>query len=160
MDGDGQHSVEDIEIFIREIERNPEPGIICGYRQGMDAEDVPWTSSFGRKFSNFWVRLSGGPAIRDSQSGMRLYPLPESARLSVKSRRYQFEVEILVLARWNGIPVEEVPVQVSYQEGERISHFKPWTDFWRNAVTFTRLIAMRILLPLPIRRRISLMQEE
>ncbi len=155
IDGDGQHSVDDIEVFIREIERDPEPRIICGYRQGMDAEDVPWTSSFGRKFSNFWVRLSGGPSIRDSQSGLRLYPLPESAELNVKSKRYQFEIEVLVLARWKGIPVTEVPVQVSYQEGERISHFKPWTDFWRNAATFARLITMRILLFLPLRRRIS-----
>ena len=52
--------------------------LVVGKRQGMEGKkNVPWTSRFGRKFSNFWVWVSGGPLIEDSQSGFRLYPLPE-----------------------------------------------------------------------------------
>jgi len=124
--------------------------LIVGARQGMDAVSgahIPWTSRFGRKFSNFWVRMSGGPILSDSQSGMRIYPLPESLNLDVQARRFQFEVEVLVKAKRRGISVVEVPVRVVYQVGAaRISHFHPFVDFWRNAKTFTRLILTRSVL--------------
>lgn len=135
-------------------ERHPQRPLIVGLRKEMTGPDVPWTSRFGRSFSNFWVRLAGGPGIRDTQSGMRLYPLPESMHLGVRSRRFQFEVEILVRARWHGHRVLEVPIGVTYQPGtERISHFRPFVDFLRNSCTFTRLIAMRILLSRKFRVR-------
>jgi hypothetical protein len=119
--------------------------IVIGRREGMVGADVPWTSRFGRGFSNFWVRCAGGPRLTDTQSGMRIYPLPAAAGLGVRARRFQFEVEVLVRACWAGIPVVEAPVAVSYTPGRaRISHFRPWVDFWRNSETFSRLIFLRI----------------
>jgi hypothetical protein len=39
----------------------------------------------------------------------------------------------------------EAPIEVIYQaRGERVSHFRPWRDFWRNSSTFSRLIWERI----------------
>jgi len=144
MDGDGQHHPEDALNLINAIPPGQRP-IMVGMRTGMAAKHVPWTSQFGRKLSNFWVYVSGGPCMRDSQSGFRIYPLPEAVSLGVVARRYQFEVEILVRARWNGIPVMEAPVKVNYAvAGERISHFRPFVDFMRNSGTFSRLIFRRI----------------
>jgi glycosyltransferase involved in cell wall biosynthesis len=144
LDADGQHDPKDVPSMIRAIPTGVRT-IVIGRREGMVGANVPWTSRFGRKFSNFWVRLSGGPVLTDTQSGMRIYPLPEAAGLEVRARRFQFEVEILVRARWAGIPVVESPVRVSYSPGvERISHFRPFVDFCRNAATFTRLIFHRI----------------
>ncbi|MDI6742360.1 MAG: glycosyltransferase family 2 protein [Smithella sp.] len=143
MDADSQHYPEDARKLINAIQKiRP---IVVGARSGMTGEHVPWTSSFGRKFSNFWVRTSGGPAVSDSQSGFRIYPLPETLNLKTKARRFQFEVEILVQAERKGIPVVEAPVRVRYNpEGGRISHFRPFVDFLRNSSTFTRLIFRRI----------------
>ena len=147
IDADGQHFPEDALKLISVIPHGQRP-IIVGSRKGMNAREgahIPWTSRFGRKFSNFWVWMSGGPWLADSQSGMRLYPLPESLSLPTRARRFQFEVEILVKARRKGIPIMEVPVRVFYQAGdERISHFRPFVDFVRNSKTFTRLIFTRI----------------
>lgn len=144
LDADGQHKPEDVETLLEAVKENERP-IVIGARQGMDGENVPWTSRFGRGFSNFWVWLSGGPRTSDSQSGFRLYPLPEALSLDVHALRFQFEVEILVKAHQKGIPVVESPVQVVYQKGaERISHFHPWKDFLRNTATFSRLIFQRI----------------
>lgn len=144
IDADGQHKPEDAANLLNAVEDNQRP-IVIGMRQGMERDHVPWTSKFGRKFSNFWVWASGGPFISDSQSGFRLYPLPESLDLPVKARRFQFEVEVLVRAHQQGIPILEAPVQVVYQKGaERISHFHPWKDFLRNSATFSRLIFSRI----------------
>ncbi|MDO9005083.1 MAG: glycosyltransferase family 2 protein [Aquabacterium sp.] len=146
LDADGQHKPEDAGNLLSAVP-DGQRVIIIGNRQGMSGEHVPWTSRFGRKFSNFWVWASGGPLVHDSQSGFRLYPLPEALDLDVQSRRFQFEVEILVKARGRGIPVLEAPVQVVYQKGaERISHFRPWKDFFRNSATFSRLIWRRIFL--------------
>jgi len=145
LDADGQHDPGDVPGMIRAIPPGGRP-IVVGRREGMIGDDVPWTSRFGRKFSNFWVRAAGGPVLSDTQSGLRIYPLPEAARLPVRARRFQFEVEILVRARWRGIPVIEAPVGVSYTPGmKRVSHFRPFVDFCRNAETFGRLIALRIL---------------
>jgi glycosyltransferase involved in cell wall biosynthesis len=145
LDADGQHDPMDVPVLIRAIPAGKRP-IVIGRREGMIGEDVPWTSRFGRQFSNFWVRAAGGPVLSDTQSGMRVYPLPEAARLDVRARRFQFEVEILVRARWAGIPVVEAPVRVFYTPGmKRISHFRPFVDFCRNSETFSRLIFLRIL---------------
>jgi len=144
IDADGQHYPEDALSMIDAIPAGIRP-IVVGAREGMTGVHVPWTSSFGRKFSNFWVRLSGGPVISDSQSGMRIYPLPEAMVLPAKARRFQFEVEILVQANRMRIPVIEAPVRVNYcPAGSRISHFRPFVDFLRNSTTFTRLIFTRI----------------
>ncbi len=144
LDADGQHKPEDIENLLLAV-KGDNRSIVIGARQGMDGENVPWTSKFGRGFSNFWVRLSGGPQTSDSQSGFRLYPLPEVMNLDVQATRFQYEVEVLVKAHQAHIPVIEAPVQVVYQKGqERISHFHPWKDFLRNAATFSRLIFQRI----------------
>jgi glycosyltransferase involved in cell wall biosynthesis len=146
LDADGQHQPEDIENLLEVVQGSGRP-IVIGARQGMDGENVPWTSRFGRGFSNFWVWVSGGPRICDSQSGFRLYPLPEALVLDVRALRFQFEVEILVKAHQKGILILEAPVQVVYQGGaERISHFHPWKDFLRNSATFSRLIFRRIFL--------------
>jgi glycosyltransferase involved in cell wall biosynthesis len=145
LDADGQHDPRDVSGLIRAIPKGLRP-IVVGRREGMSGADVPWTSRFGRKFSNFWVRAAGGPVLSDTQSGMRIYPLPESLQLDVRARRFQFEVEILVRARWRGIPVLEAPVGVSYVPGRgRVSHFRPFVDFCRNTGTFSRLIFLRII---------------
>lgn len=153
IDADGQHAPSEALRLISAIPFGKRP-IVIGMREDMSGSDVPWTSRFGRGFSNFWVRLSGGPKVRDSQSGFRVYPLPEADNLKVKAKRFQFEVEILARAGWKGIPVIECPVSVTYTPGEkRISHFRPFVDFLRNSGTFTRLITVRILVPSIIRKR-------
>ncbi len=176
VDADGQHDPRDVlalwsavaDLSGKPAQRNSPTAksgnrkkqaglkrpLVVGMRQEMTGPEVPWTSRFGRSFSNFWVRLAGGPPILDTQSGMRLYPLPEFLHLGVKARRFQFEVEVLVRARWQGHPVIEVPIGVTYQPGtERISHFRPFIDFLRNSCTFSSLIAMRILIPRHFRSR-------
>lgn len=144
IDGDGQHRPDDAGSLLQAV-ADGRRAIVAGRRDGMIGKNVPWTSRFGRGFSNFWVWVAGGPLISDSQSGFRLYPLPESLLLGVKATKYQFEVEVLVRARQRGIATIEAPIRVVYQaRGERVSHFRPWLDFWRNSATFSRLICRRL----------------
>lgn len=155
VDADGQHDPTEAARLIAALPPRPgERPIVVGRRQGMDGPHTPWTSRFGRGFSNFWIAAAGGHRVGDSQSGFRLYPLPEVLQLGARADRFQYEVEVLVLARWRGVPVREAPVSVFYAPpGERVSNFRPFVDFWRNAATFTRLIVTRLLVPAAVRSR-------
>jgi hypothetical protein len=145
LDADGQHDPREIHGLIRAIPKHRRP-IVIGKRKDMTS--APWTSRWGRRFSNFWVWISSGVLLADSQSGYRIYPLPEIIKLDVAAQRYQYEVEVLAKAAWQGIPIIEVPVGVSYSpDGPRISHFRPGLDFVRNSKTFSRLIVKRVLTP-------------
>ncbi len=143
LDADGQHDPRDARRLIAAIPQGQRP-IVVGRRQRMAGEGAPWTSRFGRGFSNFWIGMAAGPPVTDSQSGFRIYPLPETLALDVRARRYQFEIEVLVKAAWAGLPVIEAPVNVRYFGPERISHFRPFIDFCRNTGTFARLITRRV----------------
>jgi glycosyltransferase involved in cell wall biosynthesis len=159
LDADGQHFPEDAQKLIDAILQSCRP-IVLGCRLQMSAEGAPWTSRFGREFSNFWVRMAGGPHVTDSQSGFRIYPLPEVLELGVRAQRYQFEIEVLVKAAWSGMEVIEAPIGISYPPGtERVSHFRPFVDFWRNTTTFARLITRRVLLGRPRARESSVVRE-
>jgi glycosyltransferase involved in cell wall biosynthesis len=144
IDADGQHHPEDALGLIAAIAPGQRP-IVVGHRTLMDPSNTPWTSRFGRKFSNFWVRMAGGPKVSDTQSGFRIYPLPEVLNLDLAAGGYQFELEVLVKAARRKVPVIEENVRVTYPpEGRRISHFDPLGDFWRNSKMFARLITRRV----------------
>ena len=152
IDADGQHDPDEIVSLIEAIPEGKRP-LVIGKREGMEQRNVPWTSRWGRRFGNFWIWVSCGRWLSDSQSGFRIYPLPETLHLGTRARRYQFEVEVLVRAVWRGIPIVETPVRALYgTPEERVSHFRPWLDFWRNTRTFTRLIATRVLIPSRLRK--------
>jgi len=144
LDADGQHHPEDALRLMQAIPDSLRP-IVIGCRKAMLDAGAPWTSRFGKGFSNFWITMSGGPRVTDSQSGFRIYPLPEVLHLGVRAKRYQFEIEVLVKANWAGLPVIEAPVRVIYQtDVARVSHFRPFVDFMRNTGTFARLICRRV----------------
>ncbi|MGC9194446.1 MAG: glycosyltransferase family 2 protein [Syntrophobacteraceae bacterium] len=149
LDADGQHFPEDAHGLIEAIPAGRRP-IVVGCRSRMSDSGAPWSSRFGRGFSNFWIRCAGGPRVADSQSGFRIYPLPEVLRLGVRSQRYQFEIEVLVRAAWSAMEVVEAPVGINYAPAnQRVSHFRPAVDFWRNTKTFARLITRRVILGRP-----------
>ena len=146
LDADGQHDPAEARRLMAAARVHARRPIVVGARRRMRRARAPWTSRFGRGFSNFWVRMAGGPPITDTQSGFRAYPLPETLALGVKARRFQYEIEVLVQARRRAMPVIEVPVSVTYQPGaERVSHFHPFFDFLRNFGVFSRLITQRVL---------------
>lgn len=154
IDADLQHDPTQIPDLVAAAKANP-TAIVVGKRMGMHGDQkVPWTSRFGRLFSNFWVRACGGPRLSDSQSGFRVYPIAFLQRNRFRAARYQFEVEVLVKAGWSGMDVIEIPITVNYQPpGGRISHFRPFLDFLRNSRTFSGLFFLRIFVPSFIRRK-------
>ncbi len=150
LDADGQHAADDLPKFLAEVCTYPE-ALIVGKRD-FDQDSIPGSSRFGRKFSNFWLRLQTGSQLGDSQSGFRAYPLFLFERLTFWTRRYNFEVEILVRAAWAGVELRDVDISVYYPpQDERISHFRGFLDNWRLTLLNTHL-TLRSIVPWPHRK--------
>ena len=150
MDADGQHDPADAGELLRTA-ASAWPCIVIGARR-METLNVPRSSLFGRDFSNFWVRLECGQTLPDTQSGYRLYPVEFLQLSRFLSRRYTFEVEVLVRGRWAGLPLLSTPVSVYYPPGdERVSHFHKFKDNLRLSFLHTYLVT-RSLIPWPHRR--------
>ncbi len=149
LDADAQHFPEDIPLFIDAIKKNPY-GFIIGSRD-FSVENIPYSSRFGRKFSAFWMFVQTGYKVSDMQSGFRAYCIEALLCLSLKEVRYAFEVEALVKGAWSGFAIDEIPIQVYYQEGkERVSHFNKAKDNIRMTLLNTRL-TVRALIPIPFK---------
>jgi glycosyltransferase involved in cell wall biosynthesis len=144
IDSDGQHFAKDLPAFIHKIDESPK-AIIIGARN-MGQASVPGGSSFGNKFSNFWFKVETGITSPDTQSGYRLYPLEPLKKMRFITRKYEFEIEVLVRAAWKGVDVVSVPVTVYYAPAaERVSHFRPFKDFFRISILNTILVLISFL---------------
>lgn len=144
IDSDGQHFAKDIPVFLEKIAQQP-GSIIIGARN-MEQSAVPGKSSFGHKFSNFWFWVETGIRPEDTQSGYRLYPVQRLKDFRFYTKKYEFEIEVIVRAAWSGIPVTFVPVTVYYAPREtRVSHFRPFRDFSRVSVINTVLVIIAFL---------------
>lgn len=150
IDSDGQHYADDIPTFVERIEQVPD-SLLIGERN-LTADNMPAKNTFANKFSNFWYKVETGKSLADTQSGFRLYPLDKLRNIHFITRRYEFEVEIIVRAAWRGVNVENVPIKVYYAPNEqRVSHFRPLQDFTRISILNTVLVIYAILFYYPWR---------
>jgi hypothetical protein len=84
--------------------------------------------------------------MSDTQSGYRLYPVKLLNDTNFITRKFEFEIEVLVMSAWRGIEITEVPVRVYYADKEhRVSHFRPFKDFTRISILNTFLVIIALL---------------
>lgn len=141
IDSDGQHLPEDLPKFIEKLEN--EPGSLIIGSRNLEQAGIPGGTTFGNRFSNFWTWVETGYKLPDTQSGYRLYPLQRLAKTRFLTNRFEFEIEVLVRSAWKGIPISSVPVSVIYlPKKERVSHFRPFTDFARISLMNTCLVIL------------------
>lgn len=145
IDSDGQHFPEDIPVFIDALEKEETKKVLYIGSRNMNQDDVPGSSSFGNKFSNFWFWFETGIKLDDTQSGYRLYPLKEIKKLKLYTPKFEFEIEVIVKAAWNGTLIKNLPIQISYGDEERVSHFRKVPDFARISVLNTWFVLVALL---------------
>jgi len=144
IDSDGQHFAEDLPKFLYALQDHP-AAIIMGVRN-MEQAGIPGKSSFGHKFSNFWFWVETGIKMNDTQSGYRLYPIKLLSGTNFITRKFEFEIEVMVRSVWKGVDMAEVPVKVFYAPTEdRVSHFRPFQDFMRITLLNTFLVFAALL---------------
>ena len=78
------------------------------------------------------MRLACGRAITDTQTGLRAIParfLPAMCRIA--GERYEYETQMLLSLRDEGIGLGEVPIETVYIDENQTSHFDPLRDSWK-----------------------------
>jgi glycosyltransferase involved in cell wall biosynthesis len=140
MDGDGQHSSEDVPRLLRAHIQHPRALLLCARLIGRETQ--PGLRRFANHFADFWVSWAAGQRVLDSQCGQRLYPrtLIESIE-APQADGFAFESEVLINASRAGFVIAALPIRARYHEGRRASHFQPLRDVAR----ITRMIFWKIV---------------
>jgi glycosyltransferase involved in cell wall biosynthesis len=134
MDGDGQHSPEDIPKFLRAAETTSAQ-LVVGNRM-----ENPAAMPFVRRAVNRWMSATisrrAGCNLPDTQSGFRLMNLSAWAALPLETQRFEIESEVLLAFVRAGSRVNFVPIQVIYRDEQSKIHPVAdtirWFRWWRG----------------------------
>lgn len=140
VDCDGQHILKDITTCARLTAEHPDK-LILGCRQFHD-KSIPWRSRFGNQMTRRIIRLLCGIQVSDTQTGLRglSTPLIRDYFANTKGERFEYEMNMLITARENMIPVEEFPIATIYLENNESSHFNPFLDSIRIYKVFLKFM--------------------
>lgn len=129
VDADGQHATEDVIAVANALKADPD-ALILGAR-AFDG-DVPFRSAIGNKLTRRVLKLFHGIDVTDTQTGLRGFD-GGFARMAAEltSNRYEFELDMLLLAKAAGRRIVQVPIRTIYLEGNRSSHFNVLRDSTR-----------------------------
>lgn len=129
-DADGQHLPEDIERVACRLAGSGGSTLVLGCRRF--GPDVPLRSRFGNLITAAAMRWIAGLHLGDTQTGLRGIPRSLALLLlETKSGGYEFELDMLLMAKHSGFAVDEVPIATVYLNGNRGSHFNPLRDSMR-----------------------------
>ena len=127
-DADGQHKVEDI-VRVRDA-------LLRGASMVLTERDfkgkVPRRSMIGNILSRWVYTILTGHYLTDNQSGLRGYSVDNLEwLLLVSGDKYDYEINVLYYADAQHIPIDLLPVESVYIDGNKSSHFSPVTDTLR-----------------------------
>lgn len=140
IDSDGQHTVSDMWKCIVEFQqKGNENPIILGSR--MFSGKIPFRSKFGNIFTRNFLSAASGLSISDTQTGLRVIPSIYFSELeNLEGERFEYEMNMLIYAKENGLKIYEVPIETIYLEKNESSHFDPIKDSLRIYHVFLKFI--------------------
>src|SRR5882724_7479028 len=111
VDADGQHPPKEA---ARVISGSTDAGALVLGSRDLATSGAPRGNLIGNRASNFFVSVFTRRRFRDTQCGLRRYPIRHALSLRTHDQRFGFEAEIIFAALRGGVPVVEVPVTVLY----------------------------------------------
>lgn len=127
VDGDGQHTTDDVRNCILTFIREPET-VLLGSRN-FERQSIPLRSRFGNILTRKLIKNLNGLQLTDTQTGLRVLPLfTLDGLLNVQGDRYEYEMNMLLHFKDQQIPMNEIPIQTLYIENNESSHFNPLKD--------------------------------
>jgi glycosyltransferase involved in cell wall biosynthesis len=146
VDADGQHPPEEAVRLVL-LPASPQ-ALVLGVRD-LRRDGAPLPNRFSNAFSNVFLSAYGRMRLRDTQCGLRRYPVERTLQLEPRDPGYAFEAEVILRFARNGLPIVQEPISVIYPpEEERVTHFHSVRDPAR--------IVRRVLwtvATVPVRRR-------
>ncbi len=142
LDGDGQHLPADIPALIRAASETG-ADLVLGARS-FDRARMPRSRHFSNTVGSRVASWLVGRPIRDSQCGFRLARLEPLGKLRLRSRRYEFEMEVLIKLARAGASIVHAPVGLVYDGGRARSKMRVVRDtiricLWSLAYRFAGL---------------------
>jgi len=127
MDGDGQHSPDDLLAFIQKA-RNSQSALIVGNRMEM-IKGMPGLRLITNFLMSKFISLIVKQYIPDTQCGFRLVKKELLARMDLSTSKYETESEVLIKAAHLGFKIESIPIKTIYS-GQK-SRINPLVDTLR-----------------------------
>lgn len=125
-DADGQHKIPDIKKVADRL-RSEEKGFVIGSR--LFKNKVPLRSRFGNTLTKLVFRVLTGIKLSDTQTGLRAFHASECGWLeSINGERYEYEMNMLMSAAEDKLPIHEEIIETVYENNNASSHFKAVKD--------------------------------
>jgi len=125
VDADGQHDPDDLPLLLAAA-REGDDFVIGSRMNGSD--DIPAVRFRTNEIGSRILTRMTGHDVEDGQSGYRVIAAPLLRKLSLTSKGYSIETEILLKAAPHVRRFASVPVHAIYN-GEP-SHYRPFRDTW------------------------------
>ncbi|MBQ6814148.1 MAG: bifunctional glycosyltransferase family 2/GtrA family protein [Lachnospiraceae bacterium] len=140
VDGDNQHMVADIYKCSERMVENTTK-MILGVRD-FSGENVPFKSRFGNNLTKSVFKVACGLKISDTQTGLRAIPRRYlSKMIDIKGERFEYETNMLLECKKQGIGICEEPIDTVYIEENASTHFNPLWDSLKIYGVIFRFIA-------------------
>jgi glycosyltransferase involved in cell wall biosynthesis len=139
MDGDGQHSPDDLLVFIQKAQTS-ECALIVGNRMGMTKE-MPFLRVATNILMSKFISWIAKQHIPDTQCGFRLLKKELLSKIDLSTSKYETESEVLIKAAHLGFKIESIPVKTIYTGSK--SQINPFLDTLR----FLRFIIFQFIRP-------------
>lgn len=131
VDGDGQHAPNDIYKCGEAMLLHNNQEVILGCRD-FSEENVPFKSRYGNCITRFAFLALCGIKISDTQTGLRAIPAEFlQAMLEYKGERFEYETNMLLEMKTQGIPFSEVKIETIYLDENASTHFHPFRDSFK-----------------------------
>ncbi len=127
LDADGQHPPAEIPKLLAAT-ADPD-ALVLGVRDLAGAK-APRANQMSNGFSNWFLSTVTRRRLRDTQCGLRRYPVRRTLALEVRDDGFGFETEVILRALRAKISIEQVDIRVLYPD-ERTTHFNSRRDPWR-----------------------------
>ena len=129
VDGDNQHHPEDTKACALHM---AEHGLLTLGVRDFSLAHVPARSRKGNRITSAVFKIFCGMEISDTQTGLRAIGRKDLKVLNtVKGDRFEYETNMLLALKENGIAFDEVKIRTVYIEENKSSHFRVVRDSWR-----------------------------
>lgn len=113
MDGDGQHSPEDVLRLVEKLEQE-KLDIVFGCRT--IGKDMPLVMMLGNKFLSIMTRILFGIYVSDTQSGFRGFTKSAYEKIRWNSKRYDAETEMIVNTGKAKLKFGDIQIKTIYND--------------------------------------------
>ena len=129
VDGDNQHHPEDTKACTLHMMETGKLTLGC---RDFTLDHVPARSRFGNHTTSAIFKIFVGMTISDTQTGLRAIPRDDlEVLVDVAGDRFEYETNMLLVMKQQGIPFDEVKIRTVYIEENKSSHFRVIHDSWR-----------------------------